>query len=178
MSARDRVEEGGVPSPESEASAALHAMLASRPVPAETMPGASVVVGELIGIVDEGRIALVMYPGQSGSAALRARSVVDLRGEQIGSSAVLMFEGGSSMQPIVMGLLRAESPTAFDAPGHVEVSVDGTRMTVSAKDRLDLRCGEASITLTRAGKIFIEGSYILNKSSGVNRITGGSVQIN
>src|SRR5882672_5576169 len=38
----------------------------------------SVVVGELVAIADEGRTPLVLYPGQPGSAALRARTVVAL----------------------------------------------------------------------------------------------------
>ena len=42
----------------------------------------------------------------------------------------------------------------------------------------ELRCGKASITLTRAGKVLIRGAYLLSRSSGVNRIKGGSVQIN
>jgi hypothetical protein len=41
-----------------------------------------------------------------------------------------------------------------------------------------LHCGKASITLTRAGKVIIRGEYVLARSSGVNRIVGGSVQIN
>ena len=30
----------------------------------------------------------------------------------------------------------------------------------------------------RAGKVLIRGAYLLSRSSGVNRIKGGSVQIN
>jgi hypothetical protein len=41
-----------------------------------------------------------------------------------------------------------------------------------------LKCGNASITLTKAGKILVEGTYVSNRSSGVMRIKGGSVQIN
>jgi hypothetical protein len=41
-----------------------------------------------------------------------------------------------------------------------------------------LRCGKASITLTRAGKVLIQGSYVLSRSTGVNRVKGGAVQIN
>lgn len=51
-------------------------------------------------------------------------------------------------------------------------------MIVSAKEQLVLRCGKASITLTKAGKVLIKGSYVLSRSSGVNRIKGGSVQLN
>jgi hypothetical protein len=49
---------------------------------------------------------------------------------------------------------------------------------VQAAEELVLRCGDASITLTRAGKIILRGTYLLSRSSGVNRIKGGSVQIN
>ena len=40
------------------------------------------------------------------------------------------------------------------------------------------RSPEASITLTRAGKVLIQGSYVSSRSTGVNRIKGGSVQLN
>ena len=38
--------------------------------------------------------------------------------------------------------------------------------------------GIGRITLTKAGKVLIEGSYVLSRSTGVNRIKGGSVQLN
>ena len=47
-----------------------------------------------------------------------------------------------------------------------------------AKKQLVLRCGQASITLTEAGKVLIQGSYVSSRSSGINRVKGGSVQIN
>jgi hypothetical protein len=138
-----------------------------------------VVVGELISIADEGRVPLVRYPGQPGTAALRARTVVDLHGPHIGRSIVLMFEGGDPSCPIVMGVLREGAGWPLDQkPGQVEVDVDGERMIVSAKEQLVLRCGKASITLTKAGKVLIRGNYLLSRSSGVNRIKGGSVQLN
>jgi hypothetical protein len=63
-------------------------------------------------------------------------------------------------------------------PGQVEVDADGERMIVAAREQLVLRCGKASITLTKAGKVLIQGDYVLSRSSGVNRIKGGSVQLN
>jgi hypothetical protein len=145
---------------------------------AAQLPGA-VVIGQLIGISDGGRTPLVLFPGQRGSAALAARTVIDLHGAHIGCNVVLMFEAADPGRPIVMGVLREGGAWPLDdAPGQVEVDVDGERLIVSAKEQLVLRCGEASITLTKAGKVLICGNYVLSRSSGVNRVKGGSVQLN
>jgi len=78
-----------------------------------------------------------------------------------------------------MGCVRAESAWPLpDRPGHVEVDADGERLVVTAKEQIVLRCGKASITLTKAGKVLIQGAYVSSRSSGVNRIKGGSVQLN
>jgi len=138
-----------------------------------------VVIGELLALTDEGLTALVRYPGQAGSAALRARSSVDLQGPHIGSSVVLLFERGDRERPLVVGVLRGSAGWPLvEQPAQVEVDADGNRMIVNARQQLVLRCGKASITLTRAGKVLIEGSYVLSRSTGVNRIKGGSVQLN
>lgn len=141
-----------------------------------TLP--QVIIGELLAIADDGKSSLVIYPGQPGTAALRARTVLDLHGAHIGQSVVLSFEGGDAALPIVMGVLRQTDSQPLDAPGNVQVDTDGQRMVISAKEQLVLQCGKASITLTRAGKVLIEGSYLLSRSSGMNRIRGGSVQLN
>ncbi len=84
-----------------------------------------------------------------------------------------MFERGDPHRPIIMGLLQP--PSARPA---VQAETDGEKLVFSADKEIVLRCGEASITLTRAGKVLIRGAYLLSRSSGVNRIKGGSVQIN
>jgi hypothetical protein len=58
------------------------------------------------------------------------------------------------------------------------IKVDGKRITIEGEDEVVLKCGDASITLTKAGKVLIRGKYLLNRSDGVNRIMGGSVQVN
>jgi hypothetical protein len=142
-------------------------------------PGLSVAVGELLGVADGGQTALVRYAGQAGVAALRARTAVDLRGTDIGREVVLLFEQGDPSLPIVTGLLRNGSSWPLQQqPGRVEVDVDGERMIVSAKEELVLRCGKASITLSRSGKVVIQGSSVLSRATGSNRVKGGSVQLN
>ena len=134
-------------------------------------------VGELLALIDGCTTPLVRFEGQT--AAVRARSTVDLHGPHIGQPVVLMFEGGDPGRPIVMGVVRQAAgwPLA-DPPAQVDVDADGQRLIISAKEQMVLRCGKASITLTKAGKVLIEGSYVLSRSTGVNRVKGGSVQLN
>jgi hypothetical protein len=105
--------------------------------------------------------------------------VLDLHGDHVGRGVVLLFEDCDPAKPIVMGCLpRAEGWPTNERPGQVEIDADGERLMVSAKQQLVLRCGKASITLTKEGKVLVQGSYISSRSSGVNRIKGGSVQLN
>ncbi|MES2673551.1 MAG: DUF6484 domain-containing protein [Pseudomonadota bacterium] len=58
------------------------------------------------------------------------------------------------------------------------IHIDGKRVVIEGQEEVVLSCGESSITLTKAGKILIRGKYLVSRSSGVNRILGGSVQVN
>ena len=137
------------------------------------------VVGTLVALAENGTVPLVTFTGQPGTAAIEARTTIDVHGAHIGRPAVLVFEDGDPARPIMVGCLReAAARAAIDAPGQVEVEADGERLVVSAKQQLVLRCGKASITLTKAGKVLIQGAYVSNRSSGVLRLKGGSVQIN
>jgi hypothetical protein len=96
---------------------------------------------------------------------------------------ILAFEANDPQRPIILDVL---CETLKDAPISVDVNrddvddvrIDGYRVTFDASKEIVLRCGKSSITLTRAGKVLIRGAYLLNRSSGVNRIKGGAVQIN
>ena len=127
---------------------------------------------------DDGRTPLVLFPGQLGAAAVSARSVVDLHGRHIGRQVALMFDGADIAKPIVVGILRDADGWPFEQEVAAEVEADGERLIVSAKRQLVLRCGRASITLTKEGKVLIQGTFVSSRSSGVNRIKGGFVQIN
>lgn len=138
-----------------------------------------VIVGTLLALTDAGQTALVGFPGQADHGAVPARSSVRLHGAHIGHGVVLVFEHGDVRRPIVMGVLQG--PAGWpqgDKPATVDVDADGQHMVVSASSQLVLRCGKASITLTKAGKVLIEGEYILSRANGVNRVKGGSIQLN
>ena len=127
------------------------------------------VVGEFAAIGARGEY-LVGFPGCLSNEAVPARSLVSLSPSDVGLAVALMFEAGDATRPIVMGVVRETAP--------VEVGVDGERFVVTAKREIVLRVGEASITLTKEGKILLRGAFVSSRASGVNRIQGGSVQIN
>jgi hypothetical protein len=148
--------------------------------PIPSMPGhaPATIVGRLYGFTDAG-VPLVEFAGQEGPEAVPARTTVALHREQIGSEVVLTFASGDQRQPIILGCLVAPAALPVEAeapPTHVELN--GQRLEFTAQEEIVLRCGKASITLTRAGKVLIRGEYLLSRSAGVNRIKGGSVQIN
>jgi hypothetical protein len=58
------------------------------------------------------------------------------------------------------------------------VRVDGRRMSIEACDELELRCGKASITLRRNGRVVVRGTYVETYSQGTNRIKGATVEFN
>ena len=156
---------------------------ALQPAPEQAPPVSTaipgIVIGELLALADDGETPLVRYAGQTGSAALSARTTVDIHAAHIGRPVILIFDRGQPERPIVIGVLRDHEDWSLrDRPAQVQVDSDGQRLIVSARDQLVLRCGKASITLTKAGKVLIEGSYLLSRSTGVNRIKGGSVQLN
>ncbi len=134
-----------------------------------------VVIGLLVGFDDSG-YPLVTYPGNDSDAGTPARSTTDLGAEDIGRELALMFENGDPAYPLVLG--RMHRPAGVPARGGVIAESDGKRLELRADQEIVLRCGRASITLTRAGKILLRGAYLLSRSSGVNRVKGGSVQIN
>jgi len=137
-----------------------------------------VIIGILVGIGDNG-LPLVAFPGNPEAIALHARSCAPISSEDIGREVALLFEGGDRTKPLVVGCIqRSDRTKAKIATTNFQVDVDNQCCVLSANREIVLRCGKASITLTRAGKIILRGTYLLSRSSGVNRIKGGSVQIN
>ena len=134
-----------------------------------------VIVGELLALDERTREPVVCFADDGESCALVARSAVELGAFHIGHQVLLVFERGDRRLPIVIGVLSRGGEQQREA---VLLDVDGRRLIVDAREQLVLRCGTASITLTATGKVIIEGSYVVSRSSGVNRIKGGSVQLN
>lgn len=151
---------------------------------AETDRG-SVRTGVLVDIA--GGAPWVEFPGSAGR--IRARSMIPLDPAALAGrrrEVVLLLDGGDPARPIVAGLLEPEVATpALDAvladrtaPLPDLAEVDGERVVIEGKDEVVLRCGAASITLRRNGKVVVRGLYVESHAEGTHRIKGGTVKIN
>jgi hypothetical protein len=162
---------------------------AERP-PAETgEPILSMRLGRLVEGSAPGKLK-VEFPGHRGSVAARTTVTLDAatvaRAVATKRGVLLLFENGDPALPVLIGLveettggaLLGELLTKPAAAAPVEARLDGKRVVLEGKDEVVLRCGEASITLRRDGKVLVRGAYIETQAKGVNRIKGGAVKIN
>lgn len=145
-------------------------------------------IGTVMGTDEDGR-ALVTFGGNDQErAAARFTSCAKeklLRGCLAGREVLLGFDNGDSSCPIIIDTLSAtfeDTAAASDRVLEVHkpetIEVDRKRLVLDAEEEVVLRCGEASITLTSAGKVLIKGNYLASRSSGANSIKGSSVRIN
>ena len=134
------------------------------------IPGA--VTGTLVGF-DRAGAPLVRLAAGAVHEQLTARTCVPLGRRDIGKEIVLVR--ADSDRAIVLGVLQPSTQPEVEPR---EAVVDGKTVVLSAQDTITLRCGEASITLNRHGKIVIRGVHVVTHAEGVNRIRGGSVQLN
>jgi hypothetical protein len=146
-------------------------------------------VGEIVNIDEKGQVFVDYDDNQQGPIAARFTRSVDIGSLRYAQKnhvkILLVFENSDPKLPIIVDMISSLIDNIADvdnAPIEIEkpddIFVDGKRLIFDAKEEIVFRCGKASITLTKAGKVIIRGAYLLNRSSGVNKIKGGSVQIN
>ncbi|MFS2164568.1 DUF6484 domain-containing protein [Variovorax sp. Varisp62] len=135
------------------------------------LSGQGVAVAAFAGFDAEGRFLVTLGDGM---APVQALSTVGLTPGDAGAAIVVAFEQGEVRRPVIVGRLQ---PSRTGTPA-LDARVDGERVVLQARERIELRCGEASIVLTRAGKVLINGNYVLSRSRGANRVKGAYVGIN
>lgn len=155
-------------------------------------PG-EIILGQLKNLDAQG-MPLVDYDCNPDAAPQVAVSTLPVTRQHLGRQVALLFASGDLRRPVIMGFVHnplddlLESYSAPEEPVDPSlalpevpqdvVKVDGQRVVLEGHEEVVLKCGESSITLTKAGKIVIRGKYLLSRASGVNRILGGSVQVN
>ena len=146
-------------------------------------------VGKVI-TVDESGQAFVDFPGNTqGHISARFTNSIKPGMLQKTVSAdrdvLLVFENNDPGLPIIIDTLYSlvDEITEFltialETEIPKDVLIDGKRVTFDAQEEIVLRCGKASIILSRDGKIVIKGTHLLSRSRGMNKIKGGAVHIN
>ena len=133
-----------------------------------------VVIGSLVGFGSDGA-PLVDFPGNPTDNAVLTRTTALLIPDDVGRHVALLFENDDPGKPILIGPIihpRRQNVRKLSEDR------DNDRLEFTAKREIVIRCGNASITLTRAGKVLIRGDYVSSQSTGVNKVKGGAVHIN
>lgn len=145
--------------------------------PAAQVPQLPVMLVRFVGFDLQDQPLVAGIAGLPGHV-VRARSTVPLRRLEVGGEVVVVLEQGQPERPLILGVLQHERGTGPAPAGENVAWCDGERVEISAEREVVLRCGDASITLTRAGKVIIKGNYIVSRSTGCNKIKGAAVDIN
>jgi len=149
----------------------------------ETIRTTAPLVGHVIGSLDDGYLQVKCDSGQ----ILRTRMVAGLAGKKrdqlLGHEVILLFANNDPQKPIAMASLQptgdfASALQAASRDEPVEATVDGEKVLIQARQKLELRVGKASIVIDANGKITIRGAHLLSRSTGPIRIKGGHVDIN
>jgi hypothetical protein len=128
-------------------------------------------MGRLAGIDAEGRLLVtcdgVVAPplacaiGVADSEAALRRAVTERR------PVLFVVPEPEGSPPVVIALVRAG--IAADTPRVLEVR---------AGEQLVVRCGRASITLRKDGRVTVRGTRVVSASSGANKIKGATIALN
>jgi Domain of unknown function (DUF6484) len=132
--------------------------------------GSSVTIASFAGFDEQDRFLVRLVATEAPAPAV---SAVALSSDDTGVQVVIAMQDGDARRPIILG--RLQERRTHNVP---LVKTDGERLVFKAEREIELRCGDASIVLTRSGKVLIKGAYVLTRSSGANRIKGAYVEIN
>jgi uncharacterized protein DUF6484 len=143
------------------------------PAGSKRSTGPAIPLATLVEVNAEGgRVAVGKAPPRA------ARTTILLTPNMVGRTVTLGFEDGDPDRPLITGVIRMPEELAKAGAGQVHVAIDGKTLVLTAKDRIELRCGESTVRLTADGKVLVRGVHVVTRASGQNRIKGGSVQIN
>jgi hypothetical protein len=131
-----------------------------------------VVIGIFLGFGDDA--PLVVFPGNPQETAIQARSLTELSSDMIGAEVALLFQDGNPGRPLIVGRV-VEPARKSSSP---QIIRDGETVRIVGKERIELRCGKATILMEKDGRITIRGTYVTSQASAANRIRGGSIDLN
>ena len=145
---------------------------------------ARLISGHLTGLDDEGRL-LFQAEGPDSPLIPVAIGIELSDGTLVKAArqhrrALVVRTTDATPRWVLVGLVRDRVSTkAVTArPGTLEVGMDGETLKLTAERDIVLKCGEASLTLRKDGRIILSGTNVLSSSRGPNRIKGASIALN
>jgi hypothetical protein len=135
----------------------------SRSAAAALPPPATLYTGRLVGLAADGRVLVRLDGGEVDHQATCAGPL----------DATVISQAVGERTPVV---LRGD-PDGLVVLGLLQPLASAARREVGAGEQLVLRSGDASLTLTAAGKVLLRGAYVSSWSNGVNRIVGRTVRL-
>lgn len=120
-------------------------------------------LARITAVEDDGHVALDGVAVQLAAPL----TIAQLRQAMAAGQLAVVLDGP---KPVLLGLLQTRADQ--------DLSLDGRHVAITAGESFTITCGKASICLTKAGKVVVRGADVLTRSSGLNRVKGGSVQIN
>lgn len=179
-------------------------VISLRPQSQPRIDPTDLVLGTLVEL-DAVGTPLVSFPGSESLQLIPAQSCPPVSGGDCGRTVALLFVSGDLNRPMIVGFVRSldtesrrgcagkPGPMTITADSSVEHTVQpqtahstvtadqetvSDRLVFQADREIILRCGEASLTLTREGKVLVKGAYISTHATGTQRIKGAVIQIN
>ena len=146
-------------------------------------------IGKIVQVDDSGQLLVDFSENKSGPVIARITTSIKRdvlgKGNPAGREVLLAFDNNDPLHPIIVDTMYSlideiaeHSTVVLEAEPPKDAVIDGKHIVFDAQEDIVLRCGKASITLTKAGKVLIRGEYVLSRSSGPNKIRGGSIQLN
>ncbi|MDH5258920.1 MAG: hypothetical protein OEX07_12975 [Gammaproteobacteria bacterium] len=121
-------------------------------------------------LVCDNNAYFITHPSDHNKVLQLHQATIEIRPEFNAKKVLVVFDNGNINKPVVTGVINSVSSK--------NIKDKKENIVFEADKEIVLKCGKSSITLTRAGKVLIRGAYLLSRSSGANRIKGGSVHLN
>lgn len=148
----------------------------------QSFPGRAV-TGHLDGVDDEGRILFRAEGSEERvpvSIGLPATDKELVQAAWLGRRALVVQTADPQARSVLVSLVRER--VSLDESVHsgcgITARVDGEVVRLKAETEIELRCGKSSLVMRKDGRIEINGTNVLSRSRGPNRMKGATIELN
>lgn len=148
----------------------------------EQMPGETL-SGHLAGLDDEGRVLFRAAGSEEVLPVAIGLALGDAdiaKAAWLGRRALVVATTGPIRQLILVGLVRerVSSNVRDAAPDELQVQVDGEVVRLRGKQRIELVCGKARLTMDSDGRVELNGTQLVQRARGPVKIKGTTIDLN